>query len=152
MGRIKLEIPEFLQFRTEIAVRINDINYGNHLGNDALLSMIHEARIRFLAHLDFTELDVDGAGIIMSDAVIIYKTQAFYGETLVFEVGTGELLRKSCDFFYRVLNRKQQIVVLCKTGIVFFDYDQNKPVRIPQAFREKIEAMQKQAQHISVKS
>ena len=103
--------------------------------------MIHEARIRFLEHLGFTELDVEGAGIIMSDVAIMYKAQAFCGENLIFEVGAGDFSRKFCDLFYRVTNQKQQIVALCKTGIVFFDYHQKKPVRIPQTFKEKIEAM-----------
>ena len=48
MPRIKLELPEKLVFSTEIPVRITDINYGGHLGNDSILSIVQEARVRFL--------------------------------------------------------------------------------------------------------
>ncbi|MCW8811925.1 MAG: acyl-CoA thioesterase, partial [Chlorobium sp.] len=78
MARIKVELPEKFHFRTEIQIRITDINYGGHLGNDSLLSIIHEARLRFLNHLGYSESNVEGIGIIMVDAGIQYKSEAFY--------------------------------------------------------------------------
>ena len=77
--RVQLQLPETFSFQTEIPVRITDINYGNHLGNDAILSMMHEARVQFLQSLGYTELDVEGAGMIMADTAIIYKGEGFYG-------------------------------------------------------------------------
>ena len=45
MGRVKIKFPaENPLFITTIHVRIGDINYGGHVGNDAILSIIHEAR------------------------------------------------------------------------------------------------------------
>ena len=58
MTRIKIELPETYLFSTEIPVRITDLNYGNHLGNDAILSLLHEARVRFLAYYGWTESSV----------------------------------------------------------------------------------------------
>ena len=46
MARIKLLMPEQKIFSTDIAVRITDINYGNHVGNDAFVRLIHEARVQ----------------------------------------------------------------------------------------------------------
>ncbi|MCU0364969.1 MAG: hypothetical protein MUE93_04775 [Ignavibacteriaceae bacterium] len=40
MPRIKIETPDKFIFSTEIPIRITDINYGGHLGNDSLLSII----------------------------------------------------------------------------------------------------------------
>ena len=65
MPRIKIKLPEKFIFRTEIPIRITDINYGGHLGNDSLLSIIHEARVRFLKSLGYSESNVEGVGIIM---------------------------------------------------------------------------------------
>jgi acyl-CoA thioester hydrolase len=138
MPRIKLEMPEKYIFSTSMPVRISDINYGNHLANDALLSIIHEARLQFLNSLGYSELDVAGVGIIMGDVAIIYKTQAYYGDTLKIEMAVSGFSRKSCDFFYRITKDDDKIVALCKTGIVFFDYNQGKPVSIPGQFVDKI--------------
>ena len=46
MARVKLELPAQFNFRTNIPIRIQDLNYGNHVGNDAILSIMHEARLR----------------------------------------------------------------------------------------------------------
>ena len=138
MPRIKLDLPDRFLFTTEIPVRITDLNYGSHLANDALLSIIHEARVRFLKELRYSETDIEGYGIIMGDAAIIYKSQAYYGDTLVIDVAVTDISRKSCDLFYRILNQDSRIIAYAKTGIVFFDYRNQKPVRIPEKFLEKL--------------
>jgi YbgC/YbaW family acyl-CoA thioester hydrolase len=138
MSRTKLDMPENFIFSTSIDVRITDINYGNHLGNDSLLSIIHEARMRFLNSLGYSEIDVEGAGIMMADVVIIYKSQSFYGDRLKIEINVADISRKSCDLCYRITKKEDKIVALAKTAIVFFDYQQQKPVRIPEGFISKV--------------
>ena len=138
MARLKLDMPQKFLFVTTMDVRITDINYGNHLGNDSLLSLIHEARMRFLGSLGYSEANVDGAGIMMADVAIIYKAQAFYGDTLQIEVGIGDISKKSCDLYYRITKESDKIVALSKTAIVFFDFVRQKPVRIPEAFLKKV--------------
>lgn len=140
MPRIKLEMPKDYIFSTSIPVRISDINYGNHLANDALLSIIHEARLQFLNSLGYSELDVAGVGIIMGDVAITYKNQAYYGDTLKIDIAVTGFSRKSCDFYYHITKDDDKVVALCKTGIVFFDYDQGKPVSIPRQFVDKVTA------------
>lgn len=138
MARIKIDMPDRFIFSTEIPVRITDLNYGNHLGNDALLGLIHEARMQFLSRWDYTEMDVDGCGLIMADAAIVYKAQAYYGDRLTIRIHVLQTSRKSCDFFYRIEKHSSEVVALAKTAIVFFDYKQNKPVNIPQNFLNRI--------------
>jgi acyl-CoA thioesterase FadM len=104
MARIKIDLPDKFDFSTDIRVYINSINYGGHLGNDSLLSLIHEARIRFLNHHGFSESDIDSVGIIMVDTVILYKSEGFYGDVLTFEVAVSDIGKVGCDFFYRITN------------------------------------------------
>ena len=135
--RPKLELPKTFNFSTEMSVRVTDINYGGHLGNDKILSFIHEARVRFLHKFDFTELDVDGAGTIMVDAIIIYKGEAFLGDILKIEVTTGDFHKQGCDFFYRVTNKEtSKEIAKAKTGLIFFDYEKRKMVPMPDKFRK----------------
>ena len=137
MARIKFELPKNFLFTTEIDVRIGDINYGGHLGNDSILSLIHEARLRFLREFGYSEVDVDGAGIIMVDSVIIYKSEGFYGDVLVFDVTVTECGKYGCDFTYRLSNKETgKEIARAKTGIVFFDYEKRKVIKMPEKFRE----------------
>ena len=140
MARVKLVLPEKFIYSTNIDVRITDINYGGHLGNDAVLSIAHEARLRFLKHLGYSELDVEGSGIIMSDAAIQYKGEGFHGDELIIEISVNDFTKTGCDFVYRLTNKEtRKIIALVKTGIVFYDYNLRKVVSIPKNFIDKIE-------------
>nr|MCU0331934.1 thioesterase family protein [Ignavibacteriaceae bacterium] len=127
---------------TEIPIRITDINYGGHVGNDSLLSIIHEARVRFLKHLDYSESDVEGNGIIMIDAAVQYKSEGFYGDELVVEIAVNDFTGIGCDIVYRLTNiNTSKEIALAKTGIVFFNYDKRKTAPVPLEFKKKIEGM-----------
>jgi len=136
MTKIKINLPEKFIFKTEIPIRISDINYGGHLGNDAVLSVAHEARLRFLNHFDFTELDVDGAGIIMIDAAVQYKSEGHYGDVLIVDVAVNDFTSIGCDIVYKMTNKEtDKIVAIVKTGIVFYDYENKKVKPVPGKFK-----------------
>jgi 4-hydroxybenzoyl-CoA thioesterase len=136
MSRVRLELPERFQFTTEISLRVSDINYGGHLGNDAVLSLAQEARMRFLRSHGWTEQDVTGVGLIMTDAVVVYRSEAFYGDVLTIEVAVADIGQLGCDFLFRMVNRGSgQEVARVKTGVVFFDYAKRKPSPVPAEFR-----------------
>ncbi|RKY90985.1 MAG: thioesterase [Ignavibacteriae bacterium] len=142
MPRIKIKLPEKFIFKSEIDISVTDLNYGGHLGNDAVLSIAHEARLRFLKHLGYSELDVEGSGIIMSDAAIQYKGEGFHGDELIIEISVNDFTKTGCDFVYRLANKDtQKIIALVKTGIVFYDYNLRKVVSIPKNFIDKIESL-----------
>ena len=139
MARVKLDIPEKLPFHTELEVRIGDVNYGRHLGNDAVLSLLHEARLRFLKHHGFSEEEAGGAGMIMLDAVIVYAAQAFHGDVLRAEVGAGDFGACGCDFYYRLVRvRDGREIARAKTSLAFFDYEAERIVRMPATKLPKI--------------
>jgi acyl-CoA thioesterase FadM len=136
MARVKLDLPETFVFRTEIPLRIRDINYGGHLGNDSVLSFLHETRVQFLRANGFSEMDVAGVGIILSDSIIVYRSEAFYGETMVVDLTADDFSRVGCDMLYRMTDKVTgREVVRAKTGIVFFDYKDRKAVAVPKAFK-----------------
>ncbi|MFZ9695712.1 MAG: hypothetical protein ACO3AY_07565 [Chitinophagaceae bacterium] len=47
MSSIKSLLPVTFKYSFEIPIRITDINYGGHVGNDRMLTLAHEARIQF---------------------------------------------------------------------------------------------------------
>ena len=63
MARIKIDLPEKIISVVNIPLRITDINYGNHLGNDALVGIIHEARVLWLHQMGYTEFDIEKKSI-----------------------------------------------------------------------------------------
>lgn len=136
MARIKLELPKNLRFSTKIKVRISDINYGNHLSNDAYLSMIHEARMQFFQSFNYSEKNLGGVAVIMGDVAIVYKKECYYGEELSIEVDAGDLGARSFDLYYRFIKEDNSIACEAKTGMVCYDYTAAKTVAIPDDVRK----------------
>ena len=141
MSRINIDLPDSFPFSTELEVRVSDLNYGNHLGNDAVLSLIHEARRRYLRSLGVEEIGSDGAGFVIADAAVVYRAQAFYGDRLRIQVAAGDFGSRGFDFYYRVSHASTgQDVVHAKTGVVCFDFRAKKVVLMPADIRTRLKA------------
>lgn len=137
MPRLVLDLPATLPFATDIDVRVTDLNYGGHVGNDSMLSLVHEARYRFLRHHGLSERDVEGSQVILADAALVYRAEVFAGDRLRFEVGVGDVARVGCDFLYRAVRTADARLVLeAKTGVVFLDPVRRRPVSVPAAVQQ----------------
>ena len=137
MARVKLEFPEPAVFSTVLVTRVDDINYGGHVGNERFLTFAQEARIRLFRKLGYpNEASIQGStGIIVADAAIVYKAELFLGEKVGIELGIDEQAKFSFDFYYRMKNMdKNQVCAIVKTGIVGFDYSKGSIAEIPEEF------------------
>lgn len=138
MSRIKLEIPETAIATCTIPVRIGDINYGNHVGNDAFVGLIHESRVHWLTEHGYTELNIEGTGLIMSDLLVEFRNESFYGDTVDIRLAAGNLSRVSFDLFYELTARRNGERILlanAKTGMVCYDYGLKKVAAVPEKLR-----------------
>ncbi len=136
--RVRIQFTNPFIFSTLISVRINDINYGGHVGNDSILSILHGARLRFLNQFGFTEMNAGGCGLIMADSAIQYKGEAFHGDKLLVEIGIENVSSISFDIFYKVTTQRNEIpvnIVYAKTGMITFDYTQRKIIEMPESLR-----------------
>ena len=139
MARIKLAIPEQKIFSTEIAVRITDINYGNHVGNDAFVQLIQEARVQWLTCNNYTELNIEGVSLIMADLAVEYKGESFYGDVLQIDIAVGEISRAGFELYYQITTTrdgKNILIAKAKTGLVSFNYEEKKVRELPFKFIE----------------
>jgi len=141
MSRIKIDLPDHFNFTASIPIRITDINYGGHTGNDTILSIIHEARIQFLQSKGFTEMDFAGVGMIMSDVGIEFKSELFYGDVVLASVTVANITKVSFDVYYKLEKEtggKKIPVAFAKTGMVCYDYKSKKIVAVPEEARSKL--------------
>ena len=142
MARIKIDLPESFAFSTEIPVRITDLNYGAHVGNDTILALIHEVRMQWLTNLGYTsELNINGLGLIMADAGIEFKNELFYGEKILGSVAIAGVTKIGFDLYYqleKINSSERTLVAIAKTGMLCFDYKNRKIAQIPEDFRVKL--------------
>lgn len=141
--RLQLDLPQAFIFQTVLTVRMSDINYGGHVGNDHMLTLMQEARIQFYNQLGFKdEVSFEGAvGQIISDAMLIYKSESFQGDQLLIQIAVTDFNKYGFDLVYLVTqNQSGKEVARGKTGIVCFDYDKRKVATIPATLLKKLKA------------
>jgi acyl-CoA thioester hydrolase len=139
MARIKIEFPEQLIGTVSIPVRITDINYGNHVGNDAFVSIIHEARVQWLKQHGFSELNIDGVSLIMSNLAIEFKKESFYEDIIEIKLSAGEISKVSFELYYQlsaVRNNETILLANAKTGMVCYDYPAKKVMALPEVLKQ----------------
>jgi acyl-CoA thioester hydrolase len=145
-------------------VRVGDINYGNHMGNDKSLLIFHDARLKFLESLGFSEKNIGGPGIIMRDAHVSFRKEVYLHDELTVDVGIENVSNSSFEMIYTVrriglqsavggqrssvgsqqsavgdLQQDEgEVVFTGSTGLVAFDYESKRPVRLPEEFLRKI--------------
>ncbi len=134
MPRIQLKALPSYPSSYAITVRVTDLNYGGHLGNDRVLTLVHEARVAFLAELGWTELDCAGVSLIMGDAAVVYRAEAFAGDVLEIRTAATEPGRSGfrlCHLIHRPADGKD--IALVETGLICFDYQTRRVRPLPPA-------------------
>ena len=138
MARIKITFPTNCIATLSIPVRITDVNYGDHVGNDAFVAIIHEARMQWLAQHGYTELQVAGIGLIMSDLAVEFKNESFYGDMIEVKLAVGEISRVSFELYYQLTAKRNNGSILlanAKTGMVCYDYSAKKVAGVPKKLK-----------------
>ncbi|MFZ5491124.1 MAG: acyl-CoA thioesterase [Pseudomonadota bacterium] len=147
MSRHARELSAGFDFATDITVQARDINYGGHLGHDAAVSLLHEARRRWLAAAGYDEAGRDGAGLIMVELEVRYAAEAFWGDRLRIEMAVTGPGPARCEFRYRV-TRGEHEVLRARTLMGFFDYSARRLTRRPADFLTRLTTLSEERNHV----
>ena len=142
MPRAIIKEQPHYPFKTELEVRVGDLNYGAHLGYDRLLGLAHQARLIMFDELGASEIDLgDGqTGIVAADLSITYQGEGFRGDVLTFEIVPTEIGLGSFRLNHRIRCGERKVALL-EIGFAAFDYERRRPTRLPDAFRERLAAL-----------
>ena len=138
MERIKINLPDNFKFSTTLQIRITDLNYGGHVGNDSFLSLIHEARQQFLNSFGYSELKLENTSLIMLDAAIEFKKELSYGDTIRISVAANGFDKYGFDIFYKIEiagNENYTLAGKAKTGMLCYDYNNKKLTPVPEKIK-----------------
>lgn len=141
MNRIKIQLPEQFSFTIQMQIRVTDLNYGGHVGNDTILSLLQEARQQFLQSRGYAELSVESFGLIMADAMIEYKKELNHKDCIEIAVVATDFDKLGFDIYYRVTvleNGEHLLAVRAKTGMMLYDYIAKKKVSLNENITQQL--------------
>lgn len=134
MARVKLQIPEKPVATVKIPIRVTDLNYGNHVGNDSIVSLIHDARAQWLETNGMSELNIGGAGLVMIDLEVEYKAEIFFPDELTIDIFIGPPAGSAFEVFYAMKTKAGKTAVKAKTGMACFNFETRKLAPMPEGF------------------
>lgn len=143
MERLKIQLPDSqAHFKCELQIRVTDLNYGNHLGNDKLISLLHEARCLFLKHLKQSELHFFGSSLILSDLRCQYLSQGFLHDQLEVELFVQKIHPKAFSLYYSVKKTQGEKLAKAVTTMCCFNYEKNKIEPVPDDFWDSLVSLE----------
>jgi acyl-CoA thioester hydrolase len=139
MPRVKIIEPSKYVHQFTISVRVTDLNYGNHLANERVLTYAQEARVDFLSSCGKSELDFWGTSLIQGDAAVFYQNEGFLANVISIDLGFDDVTSSSFDIVYKMTNVSTgKPLALVKTRMVCFDYDHRKVTSVPTDFKSLV--------------
>ena len=140
MERVKLDFPaEAVIHRHSLTVRVTDMNYGRHLGHDAMVSLLHEARIQAFAALDLPEWDMHGHPSVVADLAITYQSEARWPDALIIATAVPEPQGKALTVYQRIYQAEsQQVVATARVNQLLIDLATGRPVEVPEQVKQAL--------------
>lgn len=141
MSSLKQLFPATFQFTCQLPVRITDINYGGHVGNDRLLVFAHEARIQFLQHYGYTEMELDQTSLMLTKATLEIRKELFFGDQLTIAVHALHFTSKGFDLLYKIEKTEKEQSILAAivlTTMLCYDYKNKKVALLPERALQRL--------------
>ena len=120
-------------------IKQEDLNYGNHVGNERALLFFQWARESFLRQNNLSETNIgDGSGFIQVEATVQYKKQLFLDQKIEVRITKIEIKGLKIIFEYEIYTGKELAITGTAT-VLAYNYEEQKIKKIPANFKELIE-------------
>lgn len=128
-------LPEKMAFSTTLAIYINDLVGGLHVGNHTLVSYLNEVQMRFITALGFPTLIVDNSITFNNEIAVQYQREARYGDVLTVQAHIDPLEDRQYRIVYHIQNQHGKTVLKAQMGMVFVDQSTGRRCDVPASFR-----------------
>jgi esterase len=117
-------------------IKQEDLNYGNHVGNERALLFFQWTRESFLRQNNLSETNIgDGSGFIQVEATVQYKRQLFLDQKIEVRITKIEIKGLKIIFEYEIYTGKELAITGTAT-VLAYNYEEQKIKKIPAKFKE----------------
>jgi len=129
---------DLFRFSTTLEVRWRDLDPMGHVNNAVYFTYMEQTRVHYLRELGLVLSDPAGMGFILAEASCQFKSPLELGERVTIYARVGELRNSSFIFEYRMEGQDGRLAATARTAQVCYDYQAQRPVPIPDAWRRAI--------------
>ena len=132
-------IDEF-RHRTRLEVRLGDLDPFGHVNNAVIATYVEQGRVLYLRDVLGTGVDPVSMPFILAMLQIDYLSQVMFNDTV--EVGSRVdwIGRTSIGMSHLLINQETRELARSEAVLVAFDYDVEKPMRVPDDWRATLVA------------
>ena len=126
-------------FTFNYTIKQEDLNYGNHVGNETALLFFQWARESFLRQNNLSETNIgDGNGFIQVEATVQYKKQLFLNQKIEVRIAKIEIKGLKIVFEYEIYSG-QDLAITGTATVLAYNYEEQKVKKVPTNFKEIVE-------------
>ena len=123
-----------------IPIRWGDMDAMGHVNNTVYFRFMEQARIGWFDALVPEDAAWKSTGIVIANASCNFKRPLGYPGTVEVKVHTGALGGSSVPTFYELVLAEDKVVYADgQATVVFIDMKTQKPVRIPDEIRKRLQ-------------
>lgn len=125
-----------MSHNTNIQVRFVDTDALGHVNNSAFAHYAEDARIRF-----FQDLGGKLGHLILARLAIDFRNQVHFGNELTVTTQVANVGTSSIRLQQKIRSRLNDLAVAAEVEsvVVYFDYQANHPIPVPEGLREKLD-------------
>lgn len=122
-------------FKFTYEIQKEDINMGNHVGNERALLFFQYARTEFLKQFNLSQLNLgdNNTGLIQLNSYVEYRKQLFLGQSIEIFIESIEINALKLIFNYRIIC-EDKVAITGYTTMSCYDYSLQKVKKIPESF------------------
>ncbi len=129
-----------MNFAVEVEVRFRDLDPMGHVNNAVYLTYFEIARTAYMQQMARFE-GLHDINFVVARVECNYRQGARFGQRLRIECGTVTLGRTSLTLAYRI-SADGALLADGQTVLVWFDYQKNEKLEVPEAVRQRILAFE----------
>jgi acyl-CoA thioester hydrolase len=133
-------VTESFRHHTRLEVRFRDIDAFGHVNNASFVTYIEQARVRFLVDLLHIEV-VHTLPLILAAIQVDFRSPILFGQDVDIGTRVDWIGNTSLSMSHRMTANgpgkdDERVVADAGTILVAYDYETEKPMRVPDPWRE----------------
>ena len=123
----------------ELRIDWSEIDSFGHVNNLSILKYVQAARVNYLEIIGLMQMQATiKIGPILASTTCQFRKPLFYPGQVTIYTNVDNVKNSSFHVQYQIMNNKKELVAEAQDIIVFYDFNLNAKLSIPNEIKEKI--------------